>query len=860
MAAPKLSGLTAPTFDENTVNATPQLINADVTLTDAEGDFDGGSLTVSGLLAEDRVSLASGLVVSLSGGVVYYDADGAGAGAAVAIGTATGGAGTSFVVTFNAAATTAMVEAVVESLTYQTVSDSPTTGRTLSIQIADAAGGRAGGVAAFTLAGTSPLAGIDVGNNAAPVFADLDDDGDLDLVVGSDQGYITYYQNTGTATAPTYVQVTGAANPLPAAYVGWHATPHLVDIDNDGDLDLFSGDTTGEYRYWENTGTASAAVFTERTGTANPLSGIQHASYSNPAFVDLDNDGDLDLVALSSDRLDYYVNSGTASAPVFTLAGANPLAGFAAGGTHGGTIDFYDVDADGDLDATIGALGTDPRYLENTGSASSPVFVERTGAANRVAVVSVGGLVVSSPHFVDINGDGVIDLVTGEYAGNLRLFYASQVGVPIVVGVKPQNEPIVGGAPDESLTGDDQDDWITGGAGADTLRGAGGVDIIDGGDDADQLDGGSGDDVLTGGAGDDLLAGSSGSDAMAGGAGDDVYYVTDAGDTVAEAADEGTDLVNAARTYSLGANVENLTLMYGQAIDGTGNALANVITGNSGANVLSGLGGEDALYGGLGHDALYGGDDADSLYGGAGNDDLNGEAGADLLYGHAGADRLDGGAGADRMEGGDSGDTYVVDDAGDVVVEAAGGGSDTVEAWVSHVLADNVEGLTLMGAAAIDGTGNAGRNTLTGNGADNRLDGGAGDDLLSGGLGADTLVGGAGADRLSGGDGADLFRFSDDDVAASLVVDRILDLDFAGGDVIDLSAIDGAWAALSFVTRFSKQAGQVLVGYAGGVTTLNFDLDGDGKADYRLQIDGDHRASTGNLYTGPGDTDGGWVL
>ncbi|MDP2258807.1 MAG: hypothetical protein Q8J89_03720, partial [Caulobacter sp.] len=84
-------------------------------------------------------------------------------------------------------------------------------------------------------------------------------------------------------------------------------------------------------------------------------------------------------------------------------------------------------------------------------------------------------------------------------------------------------------------------------------------------------------------------------------------------------------------------------------------------------------------------------------------------------------------------------------------------------------------------------------------------------------------------------------------------------------DVIDLSGIDansllGGDQAFSFVSKFTKVAGQAVVTFAGGVTTVSLDIDGDGKADHRIAITGDHRGTTDNLYTGGGDIDGGWVM
>ncbi|HWT09253.1 MAG TPA: calcium-binding protein, partial [Roseomonas sp.] len=143
-----------------------------------------------------------------------------------------------------------------------------------------------------------------------------------------------------------------------------------------------------------------------------------------------------------------------------------------------------------------------------------------------------------------------------------------------------------------------------------------------------------------GGNGNDQLNGGSGADSMLGGAGDDFYNVDDPLDRVVEAANGGTDRVNATVSHTLAPDVENLTLGGSGAIAGTGNTLANAMVGNAGANLLSGLDGNDVLQGGGG---------ADTLLGGNGNDNLSGQDGADLLVGGAGFDVLAGGAGADSF-------------------------------------------------------------------------------------------------------------------------------------------------------------------------------------------------------------------
>jgi Ca2+-binding RTX toxin-like protein len=159
---------------------------------------------------------------------------------------------------------------------------------------------------------------------------------------------------------------------------------------------------------------------------------------------------------------------------------------------------------------------------------------------------------------------------------------------------------------------------------------------------------------LEGNSGDNVLDGKTGDDVMAGGAGNDTYIVDSTGDQVQELVGYGdSDTVQSsvsfALTGSLRAGIENLVLTGTANLNGTGNALNNLIVGNSGNNVLSGGAGDDDLIGGDGNDQLTGGD---------GNDILLGDAGADTLTGGAGDDQLEGGAGNDSIDGGTGNDIY----------------------------------------------------------------------------------------------------------------------------------------------------------------------------------------------------------
>jgi Ca2+-binding RTX toxin-like protein len=154
---------------------------------------------------------------------------------------------------------------------------------------------------------------------------------------------------------------------------------------------------------------------------------------------------------------------------------------------------------------------------------------------------------------------------------------------------------------------------------------------------------------------------------MAGLAGDDVYKVNGTLDVIEEALNAGTDRVESRSTYTLSANVENLTLTGATNIIGTGNALANTIIGNTGQNKLFGSDGSDKLDGGLGNDTLSGGNQNDSLLGGGGsdsiaggnsNDTLRAGSGNDTLDGSSHDDFLDGGSGRDQLTGGSGKDTF----------------------------------------------------------------------------------------------------------------------------------------------------------------------------------------------------------
>lgn len=462
---------------------------------------------------------------------------------------------------------------------------------------------------------------------------------------------------------------------------------------------------------------------------------------------------------------------------VYGMGGADVILGSSAtdyihGGAGADVIDagsgddtIY-LDAAGDVAAgeqLIGGVGLDT--LVASGDGVLDLSLATVTGIERLQALGTTRLALTANQFANVVSiAGSFNLLTG---GTISVAGLATTGaISLYFSDSPTQLDLTGFVSAYAIT-------VTGGEGADGITGTAAPDNLSGGGGDDLLSGGNLADTLAGGTGNDRLDGGSGADSMSGGAGDDLFVVDNTGDQVSELSNQGVDTVESSVSYTIALQVENLILTGTAAINGTGNSGANQLTGNGAAN------------------------------------------------------QLNGGLGADTMAGGGGNDIYFVDNAGDVLIELTGGGVDTVQSTVTHVLGSHFEHLTLLGVASIEGGGNETANTITGNIGNNVLRGMEGDDVLSGGDGADTLIGGAGADAMSGGAGGDTLSYAD---SASAVVVSLVSGTASGGsgegDSFSLienvigSAFGDAIAGNDQINLIEGGAGADVVDGAGGSDVL----------------------------------------
>jgi len=238
-----------------------------------------------------------------------------------------------------------------------------------------------------------------------PVLVDIDNDGDGDLFVGEHDGYLNVFENLG-GSPPNWYCLTTA---LDSIDVGKHCAPHFWDIDVDGDLDMFLGCEDGTIWFYRNDGTPQAADWTFQTSFWDSIDVNYH---SIPFFRDLDADLDADLlIANNSGGAAYFKNIGTPTNPIFRLE-AYYYQGFDMGTKS--SVCVYDLNADNLQDVVMSGLNGQIELFLNRGPAGNPSYTSQGVIAN----VLRNGM----PNFWDLDDDGDLDLIAGQADGNVSYF------------------------------------------------------------------------------------------------------------------------------------------------------------------------------------------------------------------------------------------------------------------------------------------------------------------------------------------------------------------------------------------------------------------------------------------------------
>jgi Ca2+-binding RTX toxin-like protein len=458
---------------------------------------------------------------------------------------------------------------------------------------------------------------------------------------------------------------------------------------------------------------------------------------------------------------------GVAGQIINGTAAADTLTGTAGDDTINGLAGNDILNGNGGVDKLVGGLGNDTYIVDSSGDQTIELVNEGTDLVQSSISWMLGAnlenLTLTGAANVNGTGNSAINTITGNVGNNIL---NGAGGLDTLVGGLGDDTYII------DVAGVVTTEAVS--AGTDTVQssvtwtlGTNFENLMLTGAAAINGTGNTQANVITGNSADNILNGGTGADTFIGGLGNDTYVVDNIGDTTTENANEGTDLIQSSITWTMAANIENLTLTGTGAINGTGNVSNNTITGGTGANILDGGAGADTLIGGLGNDTYVVdnlGDITLELAGGGtdlvqasiswtlasevenltltGISNINGTGNSlvNTITGNAGNNILNGAGGLDTLVGGLGDDTYLVDVAGVNTTEAASAGTDTVQSSVTWTLGTNLENLILTGSAAINGTGNTTANTITGNSANNTLNGGTGADIMIGGLGDDNYV------------------------------------------------------------------------------------------------------------------------
>ncbi len=286
----------------------------------------------------------------------------------------------------------------------------------------------------------NPLSDFNESNFLPSVkFADIDNDGDNDTFIISTALYSRFLKNIGNKKSPNFVEQIGANDPLDGFNMGVLGYASFVDINNDGDMDVFLREKRNSVPSLENEGSGFSASFKQRTDY-ELFKGISSESYGVSDFVDIDNDGDMDaFIGVSNGTIEYYKNTGNKSSPNFEKQTGinNPLGSINLGSEV--APNFVDIDNDGDMDVFIGRDNGTVEYYKNVGSKTNATFIKQTDLSNPLSNLNQGTHL--RPEFIDIDDDGDMDVFISSVYLNSRVhFFYENISKTKLIGTPSNND------------------------------------------------------------------------------------------------------------------------------------------------------------------------------------------------------------------------------------------------------------------------------------------------------------------------------------------------------------------------------------------------------------------------------------